>query len=357
MAAKTDPDRDGSSMPSAPLGASQQLAGERELWERFAKDRDPAIREELVRRYLPFAKNLALRYRGASESFDDLLQVASLGLVNAIDRFDPDRGAPFTPFASPPILGELKRHFRDRVWTVRVPRGLHDRMAEVDKTVTELTKKLQRSPSVGEIAERLGLEQTDVLEVMEANHNRRPLSLDRPAGAEDSDEAPPSEWVGEEDERFELVEGRIALDAALPYLEVRSGHWLLDRSSRPHRSPRLLDGATQERICEWRRRTGWGPRLVAGSGPALGISCTWTPRVMRALSAPGTRSPEIARNARAGGWTRPPASALTSATRSSMTVRAWPTSSCIPTSGPPPSPPSSSELWSSSARTGLSPSA
>jgi RNA polymerase sigma-B factor len=221
MAAKTDPDRDGSSAPAPPLEASQQLAGDRELWERFARDREPAVREELVRRNMAFAKRLALRYRGASESFDDLLQVANLGLLNAVDRFDPERGIPFTAFASPTILGELKRHFRDRVWTVRVPRGLHDRMAEVDKAITELTKKLQRSPSVGEIAERLGLEQTDVLEVMEANHNRRPLSLDRPAGADDADEAPPSEWVGEEDERFELVEGRIALDAALPYLEER----------------------------------------------------------------------------------------------------------------------------------------
>jgi RNA polymerase sigma-B factor len=202
-------------------GTSEHLAGERELWQRFAEDRDPAIREELVRRNLPFAKRLALRYRGASESFDDLLQVANLGLLNAVDRFDPGRGIPFTAFASPTILGELKRHFRDRVWTVRVPRGLHDRMAEVDKAITELTKQLQRSPSVGEIAERLEIEQTDVLEVLEANHNRRPLSLDRPAGGEDSDEAPPSEWVGEEDERFELVEGRIALDAALPYLEER----------------------------------------------------------------------------------------------------------------------------------------
>ena len=134
---------------------------------------------------MPFAKRLALRYRGASESFDDLLQVANLGLLNAVDRFDPERGIPFTAFASPTILGELKRHFRDRVWTVRVPRGLHDRMAEVDKAIAELTKELQRSPSVGEIAERLELEQTDVLEVMEANHNRRPLSLDRPAGGED----------------------------------------------------------------------------------------------------------------------------------------------------------------------------
>jgi RNA polymerase sigma-B factor len=174
-----------------------------------------------VRRHLDFAKRLALRYRGASESFDDLLQVANLGLLNAIDRFDPKRGIPFTAFASPTILGELKRHFRDRVWTVRVPRGLHDRMAEVDKAITELTKALQRSPSVGEIAERLEVEQTDVLEVMEANHNRRPLSLDRPAGAEDSEESPPTEWIGAEDEAFELVEGRIALDAALPFLDDR----------------------------------------------------------------------------------------------------------------------------------------
>src|SRR5260221_7623345 len=208
---------------AAPLGpgAEEQLASDTELWRRFARDREPAIREELVRRHMPFAKHLALRYRGASEPFDDLLQVANLGLLNAIDRFDPERGIPFTAFASPTILGELKRHFRDRVWTVRVPRGLHDRMAEVDKAITELTKELQRSPSVGEIADRLELEQTDVLEVMEANHNRRPLSLDRPAGPEDSEDALPTEWIGEEDEAYELVEGRIALDAALPSLDER----------------------------------------------------------------------------------------------------------------------------------------
>lgn len=202
-------------------GVEDRLARDDELWRRFAQSRDPAIREELVRRNMPFAKRLALRYRGASESFDDLLQVANLGLLNAVDRFDPERGIPFTAFASPTILGELKRHFRDRVWTVRVPRGLHDRMADVDKAITELTKQLQRSPSVGEIAARLEVEQTDVLEVMEASHNRRPLSLDRPAGTEDSEDSPPTEWIGEEDEAYELVEGRIALDSALPYLDER----------------------------------------------------------------------------------------------------------------------------------------
>jgi RNA polymerase sigma-B factor len=236
------PKRQKEEMTSIPLpGALERLAGEDELWRRFARDREPSVREELVRRNLPFAKRLALRYRGASESFDDLLQVANLGLLNAVDRFDPDRGIPFTAFASPTILGELKRHFRDRVWTVRVPRGLHDRMADVEKAITELTKSLQRSPSVGEIAERLGLEQTDVLEVMEASHNRRPLSLDRPAGGENPDESTPTEWIGTEDAGYELVEGRIALDAALPYLDERERLVL---------RLRFVDDMTQSQIAE-----------------------------------------------------------------------------------------------------------
>src|SRR4051795_5404917 len=158
-------------------GAGEHLASERLLWQRFSRNRDPVLREELIGRYMSFAKGLALRYRGASESVDDLIQVANLGLVNAVDRFDPERGTPFAAFAAPTILGELKRHFRDRVWTVRVPRGLHDRMAEVDKAMSKLTVELQRSPSVAELAERLEVDPTDVLEVLEANRNRRPLSL------------------------------------------------------------------------------------------------------------------------------------------------------------------------------------
>ena len=208
-----------SSVPAP--GAEDQLASERALWEKFAASGDPAIREELVRRNLPFAKRLALRYRGASEPFDDLLQVANLGLLNAVDRFDPERGIPFTAFATPTILGELKRHFRDRVWTVRVPRGLHDRIADVDKAITELTKQLQRSPSVREIAERLELEQTDVLEVLEANNNRRTVSLEQPSGDDESAGVSPAQWVGKEDEGYDLVEGRIALEAVLPHLDER----------------------------------------------------------------------------------------------------------------------------------------
>jgi RNA polymerase sigma-B factor len=238
MAAKRDETR-----PTAEISddhVADGLASERKLWERFAQSRDPALREELVRRYLSFARSLALRYRGASESFDDLLQVASLGLVNAVDRFDPSRGTPFAAFASPTILGELKRHFRDRVWTVRVPRGLHDRMAEVDKAVNELTVELQRSPSVGEIAERMQVEPTDVLEVLEANHNRRPLSLDRPVGGEE-DESPASEWVGEDDEGFELIEDKMALEGVLPHLDARERLVL---------QLRFVDDLTQSQIAE-----------------------------------------------------------------------------------------------------------
>ena len=204
----------------APSGPGEGLAPEALLWRHLREQRDPAAREELVRRYLPYAKNLALRYRGASESFDDLLQVANLGLVNAVDRFDPARGTPFAAFASPTILGELKRHFRDRVWTVRVPRGLHDRMAEVEKATTALTVELQRSPSVSEIAGKLEIEPAEVLEVLEANHNRRPLSLDRPVGGED-DESPASEWVGDEDEGYELIDDKLALEGVLPQLDDR----------------------------------------------------------------------------------------------------------------------------------------
>jgi RNA polymerase sigma-B factor len=204
----------------APPGPAQKLASDEQLLLRFHRTRDPALREELVRRYLPFARGLAMRYRSGSEPSDDLIQVASLGLVNAIDRYDPERGAPFKAFAAPTILGELKRHFRDRVWTVRVPRSLKERIADIDEAIAKLTGTLQRSPSVAEVAEKLELDEVEVLEAMEASDTRSPLSLDHP-GPADSDEAPAGEWVGAEDEHFEIVEGRATVEQALPALGER----------------------------------------------------------------------------------------------------------------------------------------
>jgi RNA polymerase sigma-B factor len=213
---------------------------ERELWERLSSGRDPAAREELLELYLPVARRMAARYAGVSEPLDDLLQVASLGLLNAIDRFDPGRGTPFIGFAKPTILGELKRYFRDRVWTVRVPRSIHDMMARVEKATEALELELRRPPSVGELATELGVESAEVLEALEANHNRRPLSLDAPRVGSDEDDSPP-EWVGEQELGYERVEDRIMLENVLPALGERERQIL---------KLRFVDEMPQSRIAE-----------------------------------------------------------------------------------------------------------
>jgi RNA polymerase sigma-B factor len=219
-------------------GPGEGLASERALWARFVKDRDPAIREELVRRYLPFAKNLALRYRGASESFDDLLQVASLGLVNAIDRFDPDRGAPFTAFASPTILGELKRHFRDRGWALRVPRNVQETAILVNRTVSSLWQEKGRAPTVQEIATTADIGEDDVLMALDALQAYTTDSLDAPIGDASSTAA---EAIGTEDRSFELSEEWLSVAPALRDLPERERAILYLR---------FFEGLTQTEIAE-----------------------------------------------------------------------------------------------------------
>jgi RNA polymerase sigma-B factor len=194
---------------------------ERELWRRVTAQRDQRARSELVELYMPLARRMASRYAGVSEPYDDLLQVASLGLLNAIDRFDPSRGTPFAGFAKPTVLGELKRHFRDKVWTVRVPRSVHDRMGKVEKASETLTVELHRPPSVEEIAAKVGIPAVEVLEILEAQHNRRPLSLDAPPVGEDPEDASGAEWVGRPDGNYDLVDDRLAMEAVLPSLGER----------------------------------------------------------------------------------------------------------------------------------------
>ena len=132
-------------------GSQEQLVDERRLLERYAKDHSPIVREELVERFMPLARRLAARYAGGAEPFDDLVQVASVGLVKAIDRFDPERGTAFSTFAVPTILGELKRHFRDRGWSVHVPRDVQERILKVERAMAELPAKLGHTPTVQEI--------------------------------------------------------------------------------------------------------------------------------------------------------------------------------------------------------------
>jgi RNA polymerase sigma-B factor len=206
---------------SAVASEPRDRASEHELWRRVGVNRDQTARAELIELYMPLARRMASRYAGVSEPYDDLLQVASLGLVNAVDRFDSARGTPFSGFAKPTILGELKRHFRDKVWTVRVPRSVHDRMGEVEKATEKLTLELGRPPSVEELAGEVGTPAAEVLEVLEARHNRRPLSLDAPPVGEDPDEASGAEWVGRPDGNFDLVEDRLTMEAVLPVLGER----------------------------------------------------------------------------------------------------------------------------------------
>jgi RNA polymerase sigma-B factor len=177
----------------------------------YHEDRDSTAREELVRRFLPFARKLALRYVHSREPLDDLVQVASVGLLNAIERFEPGRGKKFTSFAAPTIVGELKRHFRDKGWTVHVPRDLQERVLAVSRQTERLSARLGRSPTLDELAGAVGSSIEQVMEAIDAAHNYHPASLDAPIAGDGEDQCALSETLGGEDVGFELAEHRQAL--------------------------------------------------------------------------------------------------------------------------------------------------
>ncbi|MGZ4247482.1 MAG: SigB/SigF/SigG family RNA polymerase sigma factor [Solirubrobacteraceae bacterium] len=189
------------------------------LFIRSREQRDQAAREELVRRYLPLARKLAGRYARTQEPFDDLFQVACLALVKAVDRFDYDRGLAFSSFAVPTILGELKRHFRDKGWAIHIPRGLLELMLSVQNAEATLSSRGGRSPTVVEIAEYLGVDTEQVLEGLEAVAARHAASLDEPIVRESRDEsAPVHESIGSDDEGYERVDTSVTLAAAVKQL-------------------------------------------------------------------------------------------------------------------------------------------
>ena len=230
---------------------AQAQEAERQLLISYHREGDLAAREELAERFLPLARDLALRYTYTDEPFDDLLQVASLGLVKAIDRFDPSRGTKFTSYAAPTILGELKRHFRDKGWALHVPRDLQERTLAVSRATESLSKRLGRSPKVREVAAELDLSVESVLEAQEAAASYEAASLDAPTSREDGEaaslDAPVTrddgesaalvEMLGREDDAYELVEDREAIastwkelpDVERVVLELRFMHDLNQR--------------------------------------------------------------------------------------------------------------------------------
>jgi RNA polymerase sigma-B factor len=176
------------------------------LFNRYRDDGDEAARDALIERFLPLARQLARRYQRANEPLDDLVQVASIGLVKAVDRFDLERGVAFSSYAVPTILGELKRYFRDSGWAVHVPRGTQERAMQVDRAVKELAARLGRSPSVREVADTVDASVEEVLSAMEASLAYEAVSLEAQRSAGDAEGDTYADSIGADDERFELVE-------------------------------------------------------------------------------------------------------------------------------------------------------
>jgi RNA polymerase sigma-B factor len=198
-----------------PTRTTDRAQEDRALFERYLDRRNPVDRETLVERFLPLARQLARRYQRPEEPFDDLMQVASLGLVKAIDRFDLEREVAFSSYAVPTILGEIKRYFRDRTWSVRVPRDLQELALKVDRAVSQLSLDLHRQPSVQEIAEAVEAGEEDVLEALEASGAYRATSLETPRGSDDEAGDTLGDTIGSDEGGFALAEHRATLDQLL----------------------------------------------------------------------------------------------------------------------------------------------
>jgi RNA polymerase sigma-B factor len=194
---------------------------DRRLLERLHRHGDPAARDLLVERFLPLARQLARRYQHGGEQLDDLVQVASLGLLKAIDRFDPARETAFSSFAVPTILGELKRHFRDKGWAVRVPRDLQELAVRVDRVTDELGRDLGRAPSIVEIAEHIGTTAEQVLEAREAAAAYRAVSLDRSRDDDEENDTGMAESLGIDDPGFGVAEDAATVERLMRVLSQR----------------------------------------------------------------------------------------------------------------------------------------
>jgi RNA polymerase sigma-B factor len=185
----------------------------RRLFRDYQKTHSQELREELIEAHLGLVEYLSRRFAGRGEPLEDLIQVATIGLIKAVDRFDPEREVEFSTYATPTIVGELKRHFRDKGWAVRVPRRLQELNLQLGEIMGQLAQKLGRSPTVAEMAEAAGTSEDEVLEGLDSAHAYTLTSLDAPAGEED---LALREQIGNEDEALELLEYRTSL---LPLLE------------------------------------------------------------------------------------------------------------------------------------------
>jgi RNA polymerase sigma-B factor len=206
-------------MAAAPRGRkTHDHSADAERFRRYCADRRPEDRDWLVERYLPLARHVAARYSGGSEPLEDLQQVASLGLVKAIDRFDPARGVNFSSYAVPTIAGELRRYFRDHTWSLRVPRDVQELVVKIGRVEPALQLELGRAPTAAELADQLDCSIEQLLEARDAAGANRMSSLDAPVSSDEADGASLAEMLGADDEGLDEVERTLTVDAALEQL-------------------------------------------------------------------------------------------------------------------------------------------
>jgi RNA polymerase sigma-B factor len=214
---------------------------DKELLRRYHERGDTEARERLIEQYLPLVRSLARRYSYRGEQLEDLVQVGCIGLIKAIDRFDIDRGVELTTYATPNIIGEIKRHFRDKGWSIRVPRGLQELNVRLSHLLEELTVQLERSPTIPELAKAAGVDEEDVLEALESGQAYATLSLSAASGGDDDSDLDPLESLGTIEHGYEVSEDRAVLGPGLAALDERERRIL---------HLRFFEGLTQSQIAE-----------------------------------------------------------------------------------------------------------
>jgi RNA polymerase sigma-B factor len=212
------------------------------LLRRYHEQGDLAAREQLIEQYMSLVRSLARRYSYRGEQLDDLVQIGAIGLIKAIDRFDVNRGVELTTYATPNIIGEIKRHFRDRGWSVRVPRGLQELNIQLSRLIEDLTVQNGRSPTIPELAKAAGVTDEEVLEALESGRAYSSLSLSAGSGGQDDDsELDPLESLGTKEHQYAVSEDRAVL---------APGFRVLDERERKILHLRFFEGLTQSQIAQ-----------------------------------------------------------------------------------------------------------
>jgi RNA polymerase sigma-B factor len=214
---------------------------DRELLRRYHEHGDLQAREQLIEQYMSLVRSLARRYSYRGEQLEDLVQIGAIGLIKAIDRFDLERGVELTTYATPNIIGEIKRHFRDKGWSVRVPRGLQELNVQLSRLIEQLTVQFGRSPTIGELAKASDSTEEEVLEALESGRAYSSLSLSTGGGGDSDEELDPLESIGEEEHEYEVSEDRAVL---------APGFRALDDRERRILHLRFFEGLTQSQIAQ-----------------------------------------------------------------------------------------------------------